>query len=625
LALRLVTIAGLIAAVACEQGGSAVAIGQAPLDSAATVWVARAQQNAEVASWMYLRAAAATPDSAVRRELYARVTLPLAQQRISWVEAAARATFGDSAGALKAYNSLAAPVTTLKLRAAVFPASRDSVRRALVSFIASTSSRGSVSEATALFDSLFGTPSAAEQLAIARASARAGLWQRASDAFGAIRLSELDAQDRFSYASVLARLNSDQKAATVYATVTSPASLAGAARYQRARALLADGNGAGARASLRSLAKSAPDTNAAAALSLLADLQVDDGNDAGSRATLLDLAHRFPKSRFAAPAQFDAALIALILGNAKSARTEFAKLAAGSAAEALAAQYWLGRAYQLSGDTAAAQTAWRDVLRRDSTSYYSTLAASRLGVQSMHSSRAAGTARHIAAVDSALRRVSLLQQFGMSAEARFENDELFRTAQADSTRLLATAHAFAGTDQAARAIALGRLAITRFGSTPDVWRLVYPAAARDTIVEASKKADLDPTLVAALIRQESNFNPGARSAVGARGLMQVMPAVGKAMAPSLGITDWNPDILYDPGINIEFGVQHLAPLVRSQSSIVRTLAAYNAGASRVKRWATRRGADDPEIFTERIPFAETKDYVKSVLRNRAFYRALYAW
>jgi soluble lytic murein transglycosylase len=155
--------------------------------------------------------------------------------------------------------------------------------------------------------------------------------------------------------------------------------------------------------------------------------------------------------------------------------------------------------------------------------------------------------------------------------------------------------------------------------------LIYPVTARDTIVAESRKAGVEPALIAGLIRQESSFNPRATSPAGARGLMQVMPSVGQSIAPSAGISDWNPAMLYDPGVNIELGIRHLAPLLRGQPNVARSLAAYNAGGSRVARWSTRRGAEDPEIFTERIPFQETRDYVKSVLRNREFYQALYSW
>jgi soluble lytic murein transglycosylase len=642
-AVRLASVAALVLAVACEHADSGVARGQAATDSAAAspavtaspaaaaaaaaIWLARARAQPEIASWLYLRAAGETPDSAARRALYTRVRLPLARERVPWVEAATRERFGDTLGALRAYSALPAPVTVFRIRAALAPNALDSVRTALLAFIASTPGNDAAREGTSLFDRLFPDPTPAEQLTIARAAAQARMWSRARAGFSASSDSGLSAQDRLSFATVLARTGADARAAAEYAMVKSPAALAAAAQYQGALALLDAGDGGAARTALRTLGSTASDTSAAAALALLADLQTDDRDDAGSRATLLDLVKRFPATRFASPARFDAALIALILADPAAAAREFAALATADPDYALSAGYWLGRAHLAAGDGAAADAAWRAVLLRDSTSYYASLAAARLGTKSMSAPSSAPAAfPRVASVDSALRRVLLLRRFGMSPEAQMENDRLYREAAADSgARLLATAAAFSGTDQAARAIALGRTALVRFGSTPNVLRLLYPVAARDTIVAESRRAGLDPALVAALIRQESSFNPRATSPAGARGLMQVMPAVGQSIAPAAGITSWNPALLYDPGINIEIGIRHLAPLLRSQPDVARSLAAYNAGGSRVTRWSAKRGADDPEIFTERIPFPETRDYVKSVLRNREFYRALYAW
>lgn len=624
-AVKIASIAALLLAVACEHADSGVARGQTTTDTTAAVWLARAQAQPDIASWLFLRAAGASADSNMRKALYARVQLLLARERIPWVEAAAREHFADTLGALKAYSALPAPITVFRLRASTGVAARDSVRAPLLAFISASASGDAVREATALFDKLYTSSTPSEQLAIARSAARVGWWARSRADFDANSLQTLSTADRFSFATSLARTDGAKRAAEVFATVDSPAPLAAAARYQGALALLNSGDGSGARASLRALATTLSDTSGAAALSLLADLQTDDGDDAGSRQTLLTLVRRFPKTRFAAPARFNAAMVALILGETTAAAQELAALATSSSGDALSAEYWLGRARETAGNKAGARTAWVEVLHRDSTSYYAALAAARLGVKSMRSSTAAAAFPRVVSVDSALVRVSLLRQFGMSAEAQMENDRLYKAATTDSTRLLATASAFSATDQAARAIALGREALTRFGSTPDVWRLIYPVAARDTIVAESRRADMDPALVAGLIRQESSFNPRATSPAGARGLMQVMPAVGQSIAPTAGITSWNPALLYDPGVNIEIGIRHLAPLLRSQSNVARSLAAYNAGGSRVARWSAKRGADDAEIFTERIPFSETRDYVKSVLRNREFYRVLYAW
>jgi soluble lytic murein transglycosylase len=82
-------------------------------------------------------------------------------------------------------------------------------------------------------------------------------------------------------------------------------------------------------------------------------------------------------------------------------------------------------------------------------------------------------------------------------------------------------------------------------------------------------------------------------------------------------------LLYQPDVNIQLGVAHLAANLQQYPDPVYALAAYNAGGSRVARWRQKRGTDDPELFIERIPYTETRDYVRIVTRNRDLYRALY--
>lgn len=107
--------------------------------------------------------------------------------------------------------------------------------------------------------------------------------------------------------------------------------------------------------------------------------------------------------------------------------------------------------------------------------------------------------------------------------------------------------------------------------------------------------------------------------------MQLMPAVGRTLARSKGIAGYSDESLYDPVINIRLGTAHLADLLKRRATIEQVLAGYNAGESRVTQWLRKAGANDPEVFTERIPFSETRDYVRIVMRNRAFYSALYQW
>jgi soluble lytic murein transglycosylase len=100
------------------------------------------------------------------------------------------------------------------------------------------------------------------------------------------------------------------------------------------------------------------------------------------------------------------------------------------------------------------------------------------------------------------------------------------------------------------------------------------------------------------------------------------------VATSLRFPSWDPVLLYQPDVNVRLGAAHLAGVLRQYPAPAYALADYNAGRSRVVRWRQKPGADDPELFTERIPFVETRDYVRIVLRNRELYAALYpslAW
>ena len=268
---------------------------------------------------------------------------------------------------------------------------------------------------------------------------------------------------------------------------------------------------------------------------------------------------------------------------------------------------------------------WRKLIAKEGGSYYSVQSAKRLGVPLLADRTMANRYPAFPEIDAATRRIALLKEFGMDTEARFEYDRLFRDAAETPERLVATADALAGTDQSSRSIALGRRAVNEIGRTAQNYRLMYPVLERETLIESSKSNGLDPVLVASLIRQESNFNPRATSPVGARGLMQLMPPVGRTLARATAIQGYTDEALYDPAVNIRLGTRHLSGLFKRTSNIERVLAAYNAGESRVARWVQKAGSADPELFTERIPFVETRDYVRAIVRNRAFYSTLYEW
>lgn len=148
--------------------------------------------------------------------------------------------------------------------------------------------------------------------------------------------------------------------------------------------------------------------------------------------------------------------------------------------------------------------------------------------------------------------------------------------------------------------------------------LLYPKPFVQELTSTLKSYKIDPLILLSLIRQESVFNPQARSRVGARGLMQLMPMTAKRFQRGVGIKQ-----LAIPKTNIAIGTKYFNQLMkRYDQNIVFVLAAYNAGETRVERWKKTYFNDDILISIENVPFLETRNYVKLIFRNLYFYKIL---
>lgn len=148
----------------------------------------------------------------------------------------------------------------------------------------------------------------------------------------------------------------------------------------------------------------------------------------------------------------------------------------------------------------------------------------------------------------------------------------------------------------------------------------YPRPFREISEAAAEREELAPWLLYALMRQESLFNPEARSYVGALGLSQLMPATAADVARRLGLSD--PD-LTDPEDNLALGAWYLRHMIERSENLPDALAAYNAGITRVRRWRRARGYLPMDLYIETIPFDETRNYVKRLLVSSYHYGYLY--
>jgi soluble lytic murein transglycosylase len=157
------------------------------------------------------------------------------------------------------------------------------------------------------------------------------------------------------------------------------------------------------------------------------------------------------------------------------------------------------------------------------------------------------------------------------------------------------------------------------------WQMLFPLPYKDDLFTNARERGLDPYDVAALIRQESEFNPGAKSRASAYGLMQLMPATGRMVGRQQGMRTVSTSSLLNPGVSIQLGTQYLRQQLDSwDGDLFRTLAAYNAGPGRVHEWLMWSNYREPAEFVESIPFTETREYVQAVLRNADIYREIYS-
>jgi soluble lytic murein transglycosylase len=319
-----------------------------------------------------------------------------------------------------------------------------------------------------------------------------------------------------------------------------------------------------------------------------------------------------------------------------------------SAESASAALYFLGRLAEDAHDASAARTYYSEIAGQYPNQYYAMLARDRLAqTSSLASSPQVNEfLRSIAFTERArvkdftpasataarIERAKLLQQAGLAdwAEQELRFAAKAAAGAADQPYVIALQLASllsSKPDQSLRAIksyAGGYLFLPLDSAPRQFWTFAFPLPYRSEVETFSKQNGLDPFLVAALIRQESEFNPQAVSRTGARGLAQIQPATGKDLSRRLKLTTYSAAGLFQPRMNLELGTYYLKSLLGSVGGREdAALAAYDAGLTHVRAWLTWGDFREPAEFIETVPFTETHGYVQGVLRNADMYRRLY--
>ena len=300
--------------------------------------------------------------------------------------------------------------------------------------------------------------------------------------------------------------------------------------------------------------------------------------------------------------------------------------------------YWAGRSHAKLGEGAQAESRLRLVYTDYANSYYGRLAERQLAPRGATLSPRDDVrlASHDQVSMPEVKPIQteplirLLLANGMYDDALAELRYAQR-AWGSSTRIDATiAWVYNQKGELRRAISLMRRTYPQFLTAggqqlpAEILQVIFPLAYWDSIRQHSALHDLDPYLVAALVGQESTFDPAIKSVANAWGLMQLVPSTGRRLARSVGLRNFTTEKLTDPQINIRLGTLYFSQLVEQFGGTYYALASYNAGESRVIRWKSERPGLDEDEFIDDIPFPETQNYVKRVLGTAEDYRRLYA-
>jgi soluble lytic murein transglycosylase len=276
-------------------------------------------------------------------------------------------------------------------------------------------------------------------------------------------------------------------------------------------------------------------------------------------------------------------------------------------------RYWRARSLRNLGQKEAADALLKSLAEQQN--FYGLLAADELGVAV--APRWDGWRPEVADLERVraipgIQRALALHGLGMDNEAYRE--WMWVARGLDDKGLLAAAELARLANEPDRAINIA----DRTVQLHDLAQR-FPTLHRDALAAYAKQNEIDETLVYSIIRQESRFNADARSRAGAIGLMQLMPSTAKWVARQIDFKPFKPDMLLEPGTNLQMGTYYLKRVLNDLGHPILATAAYNAGPGRARRWKDERPLEGA-IYTETIPFNETRDYVKKVFTNEWYYR-----
>ena len=331
------------------------------------------------------------------------------------------------------------------------------------------------------------------------------------------------------------------------------------------------------------------------------------------------LIRTYPKNSFAEDGAWNLGWIYYKRGMYPEALATFSAFTGSSSAfNAANSRYWKARTLEKQGRKDEAMAEYMLLAGMTTPTYHSYLAQRKTGVTPSYPNVSPESTALNPSAAAKKEKAEFLIRLGLPEDARLEIEKMEALAQTQEEHvavslLYAKVEDYYNSIKVAQDIGL-----------PQANSLSYPRGYKDIVSSYAKKYGVDELLVYSVIREESRFQKDVVSPADAVGLMQLIPPTARIVASQIGLAGFTPEMLTIPRINIEMGIFYLREVLdKFDGDVELALASYNAGPNRAADWKVDFYGLDKDEFVEEIPFRETRNYIRRILRSYGAYKAIY--
>jgi len=331
------------------------------------------------------------------------------------------------------------------------------------------------------------------------------------------------------------------------------------------------------------------------------------------------LIRTYPKSKYAEDGAWYLGWIYYRKGMYREALGTFSAFTDSSSTfNASNARYWKARTLEKQGKTVEAQAEYTALAALTTPTYHSYLAQKKTGKRPSYQNMNPESISLSSTANSRKEKTMLLIRLGMLDEAKLETQKMQEEANTQEEFVLVSL-LYSKVDDYDNSIK-----VAQGIGLPQANTLSFPRGYKDIVKAYARKYGVDELLVYSIMREESRFRKDVVSPADAVGLMQLIPRTARTVARQIGISGFTVEMLTIPRINIEMGIYYFKQVLDEFNGDVElALASYNAGPHRAADWKVRFYGLDKDEFIEEVPFRETRNYIRRILRSYGAYKAIY--